>query len=68
MCEVERVLINRISSSIGGLWNPAQNVRIPIISAAHSNACWVAVESEELDCFPEDVENVYVFLKFLINV
>ncbi len=37
--EVERVLINRISSSMGGIWNPAQDVRIPIISVA----CWAAV-------------------------
>lgn len=43
MREVERVLINRISSSMGGLWNPAQDVRIPIISALDGNACWAAV-------------------------
>lgn len=41
--EVERVLINRISSSMGGIWNPAQDVRIPIISAVDGDACWAAV-------------------------
>lgn len=65
MREVERVLINRISSSMGGLWNPAQDVRIPIISAVDSDACWVAVgaKSWSLGFFSEDAENVDVFLK-----
>lgn len=64
MREVERVLINRISSSIGGIWNPAQDVRIPIISTVDSDACWVAVgaKSWSLGVF-SDVENVDIFLK-----
>lgn len=43
MREVERVLINRISSSMGGLWNPAQDVCIPVISALDGDACWAVV-------------------------